>query len=973
MSADEQIHFGGFRLDRADERVWHDEAPVALASKAFAVLAFLVDRPNRLVTKQELLDAVWPDTYVSDAVLKVAVAEIRRALDDDAQSPRFIQTVHRRGYRFIAEVSVAGGARVPRREPTQITPLATAELVGREESLAELDRHLAAARRGERSAVFVTGDAGIGKTALVDAFAEHCAREGLSVVHGQSRESYGEGEAYLPILEAIGSLCRGELADTVMPILRRYAPSWLVQMPWVTEEGLREELERAARGAQRERMLREIAEALEAIARESPLLVVLEDLHWSDASTLDVFSTLAQRQAPAALLLVGTYRAVDAAIADHPVRELKQHLVTRGLCTEIGVGQLSATDVAAFLQRRLGHEAPDDLSALMHRRTEGNPLFIVSFFSNLIAQECLRREDDRWELARPVSEIEALLPDELRDILERQVDRVEAEALPLLECASVVGRDFDTRTVAAALERDRAATESTLEELGRRGDVLRPLGVLRADDGGLFGHYQFSHVLHQHALYDRLGPMRRADLHRRVAEQLAVANAGPARLAHHYRAAGLDEQAIDHFERAGQQALARRANREAVRDFGAALELLESQPASPEREQSELALRIAIGPAMGSVIGPGSPRVAENYRIASELCRHAERTDAGLVVIPVLFGLFIFYLARARFEDAGEVAERLRRISEKGREPFLLQSAYLVSGAADLYRGRLGDAAEWIDRTLELSDPDVPLVFGHPIPSLACAYAGYLRYLHGRPDDVRDFVRRAIDGGERGGDPYNLLILLQLAAGLQRWQRDVVATRELADRLLGIAEEQGFDPWRPVAGWFHGWALAEEGEAESGIRAMRESLDRYQESGTETARTMYVAGTAEACLLAGRIDEGLELVEEGLGQVGRTDERFVEAELHRLRAALWIAAWPKRPRAKQRDEALAEVRRALEIARSQGARVWELRSALTWHDLGRRVGEEDHAAASLKDLVDSFSPDASWPELDEARRRVSRA
>lgn len=966
-ASNQQIYFGDFRLDRADERLWRDGTEVTLASKAFGVLLHLADRPSRLVTKQELLDAIWPDTYVSDAVLKVAVAEIRRALDDSAQEPRFIQTVHRRGYRFIAEVNEPSASVAP----APASPAKGAEaLVGRAAPLAELDRRLEAARRGERSAAFVTGDAGIGKTALVDAFADHCGREGLSVVRGQARESYGEGEAYLPILEALGALCRGDLGDTVLPVLRKYAPSWLVQMPWIMEDEHRDELERAARGAQRERMLREIAEAMEAIARETPLLVVLEDLHWSDPSTLDVFSTLAQRQEPASLLVVGTYRAVDAAIADHPVRELKQHLVGRGLCSEIAVESLDETDVSSYLRQQLGHEAPAELTALIHRRTEGNPLFMVSFFSNLVAKECLTQEEGGWDLARPVAEIEALLPDELREILERQVDRVDPDALPLLECASVVGRDFDSRSVAGALEREATRVESALEELSQRGDVIRMLGVLRGDDGGLRGHYEFRHVLHQHALYDRIGPMRRADLHSRVAAQLAAADAGPARLAHHYQAAGLDEEAIAHFQRAGEQAVERRANREAARDFGAALDLLASRPPSPERDERELALRIAIGPALGSVIGPGSPRVAENYRVASELCRKAERADAGLVVIPVLFGLFIFYLARARFEEAADVAERLRRIAEKGGEPFLLQSAFLVSGAAALYRGRLADAAGWIDRTLELSDPGVPLVFGHPIPSLAHAYSGYLHQLRGRPGEVPPLVERAIDGAERGGDPYNLLILLQLTAGLQRWQRNVESTRALADRILAIAEEQGFDPWRPVAGWFHGWAIAEDGDVEAGIRAMRESLDGYEKTGTETARTMYVAGTAEACLAAGRVDEGLALVEEGLAQVERSDEHFVEAELHRLRAALLVASFPKRPTAKAREAAEAAVGRALEIAREQGAAALELRAALTWHDVAGRLGDVEAALSALREAVSRFPKKASWPELDEARERL---
>lgn len=920
------VRFGPFRFDPDDERLWNAEEAVPIPPKAVAVLRELIVHAGRLVTKQDLLDAAWPDTHVADGVLKVAIRDLRRALDDRAQSPRWIQTVHRRGYRFIGEIERAATSRANAAAGTSSTPRGHAppsgrDVIGREALLAELHRLLDEALSGERRTVFLTGQPGVGKTSIVERFSETAlsTEDRALVASGQCRESYGEGEAYQPILEALAELCREPRSPDVLPTLRKHAPTWLAQMPWVAPpEDVPDTPPTAAQGGHRERMLREIAEAFEAMARDHGLVLVLEDLHWSDPSTLDVVSTLAQRPTSARLLILGTYRPIDAILSGHAVKPLKQDLVGRARALELVVPLLDRNDVAAFLQHELGGVAPDELVELVYRRTEGNPLFMATFVADLVGQECVGLAGDRVELTRPVNEIEALLPDELKQILERHVDRLAPESLRILECASVVGREFTSVEVAGALGDEPAEVEAALEELSRRDDFVHSTGVQRLADGAMTGGYAFGHVLHQHALYDRLGIVRRAEIHGRVADQLAAADAGPARLAYHYHAGGRPEEAIDAWEKAGRLAMARWANVEAFRHLENALARLRESPESTERDARELALLTAIGPPIGAVYGPGSPKVAEIYDRAREL---SDRAESGPEVYPVLAGLFTFYVARARFLEARDVAEQLRAMCDQIGEPIMQRSAHLLCGVARLYLGELAPATESLEAAIEKGGPTYQ--WGYSVDSLACAFSSQALQLAGDTARAQARTERAVALAREVGDTYTESMVLHFASVVHRWRGDAAATRRCTDRILAVSEEQRLELWQSVVLWTRGWVEAREGDLERGLASMREAMRVYGESGTDTARTDYLGSQAEVCLEAGEIVEGLALIDEALAQVERSGERFFEAELYRIRGLLLLE---RADDGADRADARTALERAVEIARAQGARAWQVRA-----------------------------------------------
>ncbi|HEU5131817.1 MAG TPA: AAA family ATPase, partial [Pyrinomonadaceae bacterium] len=340
-------------------------------------------------------------------------------------------------------------------------------MVGRDQALARMHRWLRRMMRGERQIGFITGEAGIGKTALVDAFARTIPSDGsIRVGRGQCLEQYGTGEAYLPVLEAIGRLCRE--VPKVADVVRAHAPMWLLQMPSLLSASEREQLSRGVSGATRERMLREMGEALDVLTADVPLVLILEDLHWSDYSTLDLISYLATRRQRAHLMLIGTFRNVELIVSGHPLKAVKQELLAKQLCKELPLEYLTEAAVYDYLAVTFpGNRFPAGLAGLIHHRTDGNPLFMVNAANYLLESGLIVKRDDRWELAVDLANVELGVPDNIKQMIERHVDHLDAETQRTLEAASVAGVEFSTPALAAGLEEEPAVVEARCNELAR--------------------------------------------------------------------------------------------------------------------------------------------------------------------------------------------------------------------------------------------------------------------------------------------------------------------------------------------------------------------------------------------------------------------------------------------------------------------------------------------------------------------------
>src|SRR6202789_1340363 len=420
-----------FRLDTANQCLWRSrdagqEERILLTPKAFAVLGYLVEHAGRLVTPDELLEAVWSGRVIEPQAVRKHILEVRAALGDRPKNSLFIETLPKRGYRFIAGVSATAASSSPvvSGGPAQST------LVGRGGALGVLHEAWRHALSGERQIVLITGEPGIGKTALAEEFQRRVAvgERSVRIVHGQCTEGYGSREAYGPMLDALGQLCRGPQAEPIIQILFTEAPTWLAQLPTLLTREHRATLQREILGAPRERMLREIGEALDSNSAERALLLLFEDLQWVDDSTVDLLSALARRRTPAKLMLLATCRPLDAEPASHSLRGRIPDLLVHRLCREIALTPLSEAEVEEYLAmqspacRPPASRPPAGLSALVHRHSEGNPLFMVAALEHMAKRSLLTRVDGRWELRVPLEQIEFEVPEDLRHMIEARLE-----------------------------------------------------------------------------------------------------------------------------------------------------------------------------------------------------------------------------------------------------------------------------------------------------------------------------------------------------------------------------------------------------------------------------------------------------------------------------------------------------------------------------------------------------------------------
>ena len=840
-------------MDLAKEQLLCSGEVVALTPKAFAVLRRLVEDGGQLVSKEELLRAGWAKTHVSDGVLKVIILEIRRALEDDPAAPRFIETVPRRGYRFTIPRT-----RVPR---MPVAADVRAALVGRDALLAQLDQRLERARAGQRQLVFLSGEAGIGKTAVLDTFMARAAADpDLLIARGACLEHYGAAEAYLPVLEALARLLRESGAERVIRVLKTHAPSWLAQLPWLADRGDREASARELLGVTKERMLREMAEAVEILTATTPLLVVLEDLHWSDYSTLDLLGMLARRQEAARLLVVGSYRSVDVIVKAHPLRALIQELQVRRQCEDIPLAFLREPHVAAYLAQRFGgHAFPSELARAVHQRTDGNPLFMVRVVDELVALRVLELEDDRWRLRRPVAEITRAVPESLRALIDKQIDRLPPEAQRVLEAASVLATEFTIGSVAAGLGADPLTIEERCDALVRQGQFLSAAELFVRPDGTQVARYRFTHSLYPQAIAERVPAGWRRRLHQRVGEWLehtygAQVSAIAASLAWHFEEAGDYRRAVRYLVLTAENAARRFAYGDAIRVLQQAQSLVQRLAANA-RSQLEIEVLECIGDAhfgRGAMI-----ECAEAYEAAAARAADAGLTAAQVDALNSLVRPFCFI-----DPDRGIAAvEQAVRLSATLGDPLLQARTELLAGYVrltfDTWRMKdwelCASASETIQRLSDAGPPAFDRTLCAHVQLLRGDYAEALKHLEagipketestsgvvnflafsgktlalllsGRLGELLHLLRTGREIAEKNGNEPWLFVFRE--AWLRTAVLDFAGARQLCEGIMaGSANAYWRGPSQTIGGIAGGYAALEQGKYDEASRSFANVLD----------------------------------------------------------------------------------------------------------------------------------------------------
>jgi DNA-binding winged helix-turn-helix (wHTH) protein/tetratricopeptide (TPR) repeat protein len=595
---------------------------MSLPPKAFDVLRYLVEHADRLVTQDEILENLWPETYVNPEVVKKYVLEIRKVLGDQSRKPTFVATFPRRGYQFIAPVheEISSGA------STGIT--ATKAIVGRESALSALTDALGKARQGQRQIVFITGEAGIGKTTLVDVFLEGALSVNARVARGQCVEGFGGKEAYYPILDALGHLCREADDKRIVQELATRAPTWLVQFPSLVNPQQRQMLEKETIGATRERMVREICETLETIAAQTPLILLLEDLHWVDPSTLDFISALARRRGPAKLLLFGTYRPADVILSRSPLKALKQDLVIHNLSHEVSLERLEEVDVAKYISDKfVDSDFPAGFASLIHRRSGGNALFMVTMLQDIVKKGLIAQIGGNWTLAAPIETVAQSVPETLDQLIDAQFQQLSAVEQRVLKSASVAGERFSAWAVSTAAEIDPTETENICEGLVTKLQFIKCSGIKEQGNGEISAQYDFRHSLYREVLYGRLTEGVRSKLHLILAQRLKslcdpCEQESATELALHFEGGRDYEQAVKYLLVAADNAVGRFAYRDCIEILHQADELL-LKLAPTARAEIEVRILEFMGHAhfaLGALV--------DSAQAYTDAAAHAER--AGL-------------------------------------------------------------------------------------------------------------------------------------------------------------------------------------------------------------------------------------------------------------------------------------------------------------------------------------------------------
>jgi tetratricopeptide (TPR) repeat protein len=656
--------------------------------------------------------------------------------------------------------------------------------VGRTKELAALREGFASAVAGRGLFLCVAGEPGIGKTTLVEDFLSDLAVAGqtCTVARGRCSERLSGTEAYLPFLEALENLLHSQDGDAVARMMKVVAPTWYAQVvPLAAEDSSFARVLEQAKAVSQERLKRELGAFLQEASRLRPLLLFFDDLHWADASTVDLLAYIGSKCATLRFLLVLTYRPTDLLLSKHPFVPVKQDLQARGVCREVALELLDRRDLERYLVLEFPeHRFPEEFAALIHAKTEGNPLFMVDLLRHLRDRQVLAQEQGRWVLAQSLPDLQRELPESVRSMIERKLAQLGEEDRRLLVAASVQGYEFDAAVVSKALGLDAAEVEEQFERLECVHGFVRLVGEHEFPDRTLTLRYRFVHVLYQNALYASLRPTRRATLSAAVAQAL-VGHHGEqngvvaAELALLWEAARDFTRAIDCFLLAAQHAVRLFANQEAVGLARRGLALLATLPDSPERDRQELALQLTLGPPLIVTKGTAAPEIERTYRRAHELC---EKVGEASQLFSALWGLWYSELDIRKTQD---LAEQLLTLAGQAQDPGLLLEAYHALGPSYLWAGELATTLAHLEQGIARYDPRqhrsyAALYAGHD-PGVCClCHAAWCLWMLGYPDQALKRSREAIVLARHLSDPAGLARAHFLISQFHQARRDATET-----------------------------------------------------------------------------------------------------------------------------------------------------------------------------------------------------
>ena len=833
-------------------------------------------------------------------------------------------------------------------------------LVGRDEEIGLLLRRWEQSKAGLGQVVLISGEAGIGKSSLMAALRAQLGHTGTPRLTFRC-SPYHRNSTLYPVIVYLEQLLRFVHDDTStmkldkleqglhtsrlplqevvplfaallsVPLHGRYAPAPL------------------SPPQRRQQTLDALVAWLMEKAEQQPVLVVWEDLHWADPSTQEMLRLTVEQAPTVPMLHVLTFRPEF-----NPPWPMRSHM------TPITLNRLERPQVEAMIAHLARDKAlPSEVVEHIVAKTDGVPLYVEELTKMLLASDLLREETHQYVLTGPLSAV--AIPDTLQDSLMARLDQMN-RAKEVAQLGAVVGREF---------------TYELLRALSPQGEQTLQAGLVQLVEAELLyqrgrpprATYIFKHALIQDTAYTSLLRRQRQHYHRQIAQLLEkqfpeTVERQPELVAHHYTEAGLTEQAITYWQRAGERANDRAANTEAHSHLSRGLQLLTTLPESPARHQSELALQTILGRVLTAAKGYGDVEVAQVYTRARQLCR--EIGDAPQL-FPVLLGLSIYYVVRAELHTARELGEQLLHLAQRAQDPVLLVEAHYALGVTFSWCGEFVRAREHLEQGVAYYDPAQHsahlALYGQDGGLVCLSRLAFVLWCLGYPDQALARGHQALTVAEELAHPFSRAYVLTWLAILYHHRRTVLEAQKWVDTATTFATEQGFPFWYTQGNVLQGWLLTEQEQLAEGIQRIRQGLADMQAIGTEVLQTYARSLLAEAYGKIHQPGDGLAVLHEALRHVNASDERWLEAELHRLKGEL---LWQEDPQ-QQAPEAEASLLHALHVARHQQAKLPELRAAMSLSRLWRAQGKAAEAHQLLAEIYAWFTEGFDTPDLQEAR------
>jgi TOMM system kinase/cyclase fusion protein len=839
---------------------------------------------------------------------------------------------------------------------TGLTPL-----VGREQEIRLLQERWAQAKEGVGQVVLLSGEAGIGKSRLVQVLKDQVAAEPQAWVTPCQCSPYHQHSALYPWIDLLERVAlRFDRAESSQQKLRKLE-GFLVQYGLPLAEvvplfaallslPLSPDYAPLHRSPEQQKQLtlQALLTILLRIAAQQPVLFIMEDLHWVDPSTLELLSLLVDQGPTARILVLCTFRPDFT-----PLWTGRAHL------TQITVHRLPSHQAVEVI-RRIAHgkALPPEVVEQIAAKTDGVPLFVEELTKMVLESGLLQERDDRYELTGPLPPL--AIPATLHDSLMARLDRL-GTVKALAQLGATLGREFSYALLQAVSPWDEETVHRGLHQLVE-AEFLYQRGL------PLQGTYVFKHVLIQDAAYQSLLKSTRQQYHQRIAQVLEarfpdICETQPELLAHHYTEAGLSASAVGYWQRAGQRALQRSAHVEALRHLTRGLEGLAALPDTAECTQQELVLQTTLGAVFMAAKGQGAPEVGQAYARARELCQQVGETPE---LFPVLFGLWRFYLVRAEYQTARELAEQCFSLAQRVHDPALLLAAHFALGVSLLWLGDMALARAHLEHSIALYAPQEhrALAFrtGIDLAVWGLSHAAQALWLLGYPDQALRRNHAALTLAQELSHPPSLAAVLFYIALIHSYRGEAYMTQERAESAMALAGEQGLPQWLTGGTILRGWALAMQGQAEEGIAQIRQALAAWRGMGVGLAMSHWLVLLAEAYGHAGQAEEGLHVLAEALAHVDRTGEQHYAGEVYWFTGELLLRqAMPDAPQAE------ACFQQALDVGRRHQARSWELRAALSLARLWQQQGKRAEAYELLTPIYGWFTEGFDTIDLQEAK------